>query len=69
MKVYQHCGMTGDVKLMAGLTLENIGDSLIAAKIISENELNDLLRKLKSYARHDNTLMSLPRIVQTWGHA
>jgi ubiquinone/menaquinone biosynthesis C-methylase UbiE len=69
VKVYQHSALTGDVKLMAGLTLENIGDSLLAANIISEYELKDLIRKLNSYARHDNTLMSLPRIVQTWGNA
>lgn len=68
-KVNNLCAMTGNIKLMAGLTLESIGDSLIENNLITEYELKDLINRLRAFARHDNTLMSMPRIVQTWGFA
>ncbi len=65
--VVQPTGFVGDVKLSAPITLEAIADGLIGAKIVSTEELTEVVDELYAFARDVGTVLSFPRIVQTWG--
>jgi len=67
MNVVQPCGFEGEVKQIAALTMQNIGDALLGAGLASRDEIDDLVRVLWEQADDGRTVMSLPRIVQTWG--
>ena len=64
---YQACGLQGDVKLITPLTLERIATTAVADRIATEDELMDLSAQLHRYAADPATLLSLPRVIQTWG--
>ncbi len=65
--IVQPSGLTGEVKQIASLTLANIADSLVQENIATHDEVEQALAELEVYAADNSTLMSLPRIVQTWG--
>ena len=60
-------GVQHDVKLVSPLTLENIADAAVAERVIPPEELASVLDELYRLAADDTTLMTLPRIVQSWG--
>ncbi len=67
MKIVQPAGFEGEVKLLAPITLEAIGDSVVEAGLATEREIDDTFVELSAFADRDDTILSLPRIVQTWG--
>jgi SAM-dependent methyltransferase len=67
INVVQPAGLSGDVKMIAPITLENVAGAVVAADLATTNEVNQTVAELYAFARADGTLMSLPRIVQTWG--
>ena len=68
MNVVQHAGMTGDVKLITPLTMENIADAVLAEGLAIRTELDQITDELYEYARNPGTISSTPRIVEAWGH-
>ncbi|HTD17576.1 MAG TPA: hypothetical protein VK673_20495 [Chthoniobacterales bacterium] len=48
--------------------MENIGDSVLAEGLASHAEIDQLVNELYAFARDPDTLISGPRIVQTWGY-
>ena len=54
---------------MAPLTMENIGDSVLAEALASRAEIDRVVHELYEFARDPDTLISGPRIVQTWGYS
>ena len=69
MNVVQPAGLTGEVKLIAPITLEAIADSVLVAGLATPAEIQQTIDELSSFATTDGTVMSLPRIVQAWGRA
>lgn len=67
VSVAQAAGISGEVKLLAPLTLEAIADSVIEAGLATAEELGELVDELYALAEQDGTLMSTPRVVQAWG--
>jgi SAM-dependent methyltransferase len=67
MHVVQPAGFTGEVKLITAITLEAIADSVLDAGIATVDEFNATVDELYEFARTDGTVMSVPRIVQSWG--
>jgi SAM-dependent methyltransferase len=67
MHVVQPAGATGEVKLMAPLTMENIAGSVVAAGLASEEETKQLVAELYLYAQTAGTISSAPRIIEAWG--
>jgi SAM-dependent methyltransferase len=67
LNVIQPAGLTGDVKMVAPITMENISLSVIAAGLAMREYVEHVIAELTEYANDPRTLMSLPRIVQTWG--
>jgi SAM-dependent methyltransferase len=68
MNVVQPAGMEGEAKLMSPLTMENIADAVLAEGLASQAEVEQLVPALYDFARDPRTVVSLPRVVQAWGH-
>jgi ubiquinone/menaquinone biosynthesis C-methylase UbiE len=67
MHVVQPAGTSGEVKLMAPLTMENIAGSVVTAGLASEEEAEQLVAELYQYAQTAGTMGSAPRIIEAWG--
>jgi SAM-dependent methyltransferase len=60
-------GYEGDVKLTAPVTLESIADAILELDLSEPRELDSLVDDLYRLAADNETLISTPRMVQTWG--
>jgi ubiquinone/menaquinone biosynthesis C-methylase UbiE len=58
---------SGIGKLVSTLTLQNIAASVIANGIASESEVNQVAAEFEKYTFSDETIVSLPRIMQVIG--
>jgi SAM-dependent methyltransferase len=67
VNVVQPAGLAGEVKLIAPITMENVADAVIGAGLATPQEVSQTVEELYAFARADGTLLSLPRVVQTWG--
>jgi ubiquinone/menaquinone biosynthesis C-methylase UbiE len=67
MNVVQPAAMSGEVKLMAPLTMENIADAVLAEGLASRAEIDRLVHELYEFARDPDTVVGGPRVVQAWG--
>ncbi len=67
MNVFQPAGMTGEVKLLTPLTMENIAGAVAAAGLALEEEVKQLVAELYEHAQTAGTIGSAPRIVEAWG--
>ena len=68
IKVVQLAAMSDESKLMAPLTMENIAESVLAEGLASPAEVDQLVHELYEFARDPDTVISGPRVVQTWGY-
>jgi hypothetical protein len=50
------------------MTLEQIGDAAVAERLITRDELVEVLDDFYRLAADTTTLMAMPRIVQSWGY-
>src|ERR1700747_29997 len=64
INVVQNAAMSGEVKLMAPLTMENIVDAVLAAGLASRAELDRLVHELYEFARDPDTVIGGPRVVE-----
>jgi len=65
--VIQPVYFEGDGKLLASITMQRIGASVIAEELASQTEIDEIVEGLDVAASDSNILMSLPRIFQVWG--
>jgi ubiquinone/menaquinone biosynthesis C-methylase UbiE len=68
LNLVQLAAMSDESKLMAPLTMENIADSVLTEGLASHAEIDQLVHELYEFARDPNTIVSGPRVIQTWGH-
>jgi len=68
INVVQLAAMSDESKLMAPLTMENIADSVLAEGLASPAEVDQLVHELYDFAHDPDTVISGPRVVQTWGY-
>lgn len=68
MSVVQPAGISGEVKFISPITMENIADTLQAEGIASREEIDKVVNDLYEFARDTRTVLSMPRVVQTWGN-
>jgi len=66
INVVQPAGITGEVKLIAPLTLENISGAVVAEGLASREEVRRLIEELYEFVRTPGTFVSLPRVVEAW---
>jgi len=57
----------GDIKTLVALTLDSVAMPAIEAGLATSEEVRSLSDELHALARADDTVMSMPRIVQAWG--
>jgi SAM-dependent methyltransferase len=62
----QPMGLSGEVKLMAPITVESISEAVVGAGLASQDEMTALARELYADAANPETLAGNPRVVQTW---
>jgi hypothetical protein len=67
MHVVQPAGFEGEVRLLAPLTLEAVVDAVVAAGLATEAELHATIDDLYAFVQAEHSVVSFPRIVQTWG--
>lgn len=67
VKVIQPCFLADPGKFIYGVTTESITDALVAEGLASHTELAELIAGLHEFAANPSTLLTFPRIVQTWG--
>jgi SAM-dependent methyltransferase len=65
--VEQPAGGDADLKLLSALTFESIADTAVAAGLVDCGEIDERMHELHRFAARDDTLLSLPRMVQVWG--
>jgi SAM-dependent methyltransferase len=68
MNVVQPAGLQGEVKIIQPLTMEYIRTPVLAHKLATEQEIDEIVEELYTYARDPYTVLSLPRVVQAWGY-
>jgi SAM-dependent methyltransferase len=68
VNVVQPTGITGEVKLISPLTMENIADAVLAEGLASRVEIDQLIDELYEFARAPGTVGCTPRVVQAWGY-
>ncbi len=58
----------GEGKRLAAVTLEHIRESVTGLGLATAAEIEAVLAELDRFAARPDTLLSLPRIFQVWGH-
>jgi SAM-dependent methyltransferase len=66
MNLVQMAGLTGDVKLMSPLTMENIADAVITEGFATAEQVDGIVAELYEFARTPGTIASSPRFVEAW---
>ena len=67
VNVAQPAGLSGEVKAIHHLTMDYIRAPVLAHGLAGSEEIDAIVRELRALADDPLSLMSLPRIVQTWG--
>jgi len=67
MQVAHPAGAHGEVKLLSVITMENIADSVLAEGLATPDELRQVIAELYEFATCEGTVLSIPRVVETWG--
>jgi len=67
LQVSQAVALQGAAKLISPITLEAIGERVVAAGLATPAELKETSDALFQAARDPDRVMSAPRIVQSWG--
>lgn len=65
--VVQHVSLTGEVKLLAALTMENIADAVLSEGLAQRDEIDALITELYKYANMPDTIGCTPRIFEVLG--
>ena len=67
VQVAQPTFRRGEGKRLAAVTLAHIRESVVGAGLASAGEVGGMVAELEAFAAGPRTLVSLPRIFQTWG--
>jgi len=67
MHVVQPAGISGEVKLLNAVTMENIADSVVTDGLASAAEVEQIIDELYDFGRSPRTVVSISRVVQAWG--
>lgn len=68
IQVVQPAGIEGEVKLIAAITMENIAEAVHDQELAAPEETTRIIEELYALAHKPGVVVSLPRIVQTWGY-
>ena len=63
----QPIGIQGEVKVINPITMQNIADSVLEEGLATQQEIEDVVRDLFTFAADPHTVAGVPRVVQAWG--
>jgi SAM-dependent methyltransferase len=64
--VSQACAVAGEPKLIPPLTMERIAQAVIDEDVATADDVSRTIQELYAQAQAPNTVMGMPRVVQTW---
>ena len=67
ISIRQPCAREGDVKLLQAITIDRIADAVSSEGVASTAEVAELAAAVRDYCADPTTLVSTPRVVQSWG--
>jgi SAM-dependent methyltransferase len=67
MNVFVPTFHAGDGKRLASVTMEHIRESVVAAGLADDKEVDAIVAELDAFSADETTIVSLPRIFQVWG--
>lgn len=67
VNVVQPTHLEGDGKFIASITMQRISGSVISEGLATEDEVASIVNGLNDAAEDPETVMSVPRVFQTWG--
>jgi SAM-dependent methyltransferase len=65
--VFQPVHANGPHKLLSAETMEKIGPAVVRHGLATQDEIDDIVARMRAFAADHRTLVALPRIVQVWG--
>ncbi|HEX2528984.1 MAG TPA: methyltransferase domain-containing protein [Geminicoccus sp.] len=66
-QVAQPVGLQGEMKLVSAMTMETIADAVLAAGLADHARIDAIVDELRRMAGDPATLVSIARVVQSWG--
>ncbi len=66
VSIEQPIAISGEAKLVPAITMENIGEAVLADGLCTKEELANVIGQLHQLAHDETTLTGMPRIIQTW---
>jgi hypothetical protein len=69
MKLFHPAALSGSVKLLICVTLESIADAVLTDGLATEQELQETIEELYTFAHDPHTMLGGPRIFQAWGRS
>jgi len=69
MKLFHPAAFRGAIKRLICVTLESIADAVLADGLATEQELQETIEELYSFAHDPHTVLGGPRIFQAWGRS
>ena len=67
INVVQPTHIDGDGKFIASITMDRIASSVVSEGLATEEEVQKIISGLNDAAAEAETVMSLPRVFQSWG--
>jgi ubiquinone/menaquinone biosynthesis C-methylase UbiE len=67
MNVFVPTFHSGEGKLLAPVTMEHIRESVVAAGLADDREVDGIVAELNAFVADETSIVSLPRIFQIWG--
>jgi hypothetical protein len=66
VNIVQPAGIAGELKLIAPLTMQYVGNAVVTAGLAGQNEVDDLVDELFTHARTEGTLGTMPPVIEAW---
>ena len=67
LRIVQPAALVGEAKLISPITMKSVGPSVVDAGLASAEEVDRIVVALFQFAEDPTSVMSIPRIVQSWG--
>jgi hypothetical protein len=67
VNVIQPAHIEGDGKFIASITMERVAGPVVSEGLATAGEVEQVISGLNEVAADSETVMSLPRVFQTWG--
>jgi 2-polyprenyl-3-methyl-5-hydroxy-6-metoxy-1,4-benzoquinol methylase len=68
MHVVQPASTASELKMIVPMTMDSIGDAVVAEGLAAQSEVDRLVAELTDFANTPGTVFSMPRVVEAWGH-